>query len=228
MAGKYTSKTTRINPKTGKKETVVKKTGYAARQEYANANLKALEAENKERKENRESSKNKNKYDLQSEGQKEMQGILDEALKMGTGPLTDVYGSFNEGEFNKGIVDPAMKNFREKILPQISEKFIAGGQAGGSGQLAAELEGGTDLASSLAGLNYGARQQQKLNRAGGVNTTLGIQPHENIIKQKAPKTNWLETGVKIGGNALAAYAGVPIPAGDIAVEGIKAGGINNR
>ena len=115
--------------------------------------------------------------------QQDMMTMLKQALTKNKGPLADIYGDFNPEEFQKGIADPAMKNFRENILPQLQEKFIAGNQLMGSGMIRGSNKAATDLQSELAGLMYNAQQQQRQNKAAGVNTMLGTGTHENIYQQ---------------------------------------------
>src|SRR5690348_15765237 len=49
----------------------------------------------------------KKKPTLLSTGQQELMDLIDEGLKKGEGPLADLFGQFNEEEFNKGIVEPS-------------------------------------------------------------------------------------------------------------------------
>lgn len=113
--------------------------------------------------------------------QEQLMSLISEGVSKGTGPLADIFGAFNEEEFNKGISEPALKNFQEKILPMLQESFVAGG-VGGSGERNKIQMAGTDLQSKLAELMYGAQQQQKQNKASGVNTLLGRQAFENVYK----------------------------------------------
>lgn len=119
------------------------------------------------------------KVSLLTKEQEEMNRYINEALTQGTGPLADLFGKFNEEEFNKGVRDPALKNFKESILPQIQEKFIAGGQVGGSGSIRGQTKGATDLQSDLDKLKFQAQQQQKQNQIAGIGTVQGQRNFEN-------------------------------------------------
>lgn len=129
---------------------------------------------------------------LQSKEQQELSRLMNEAITKGTGPLGDVYGAFNPEEFQKGVTDPALKNYQENILPMILEKFIAGNQQGGSGMLQGLLQGkeglpgATQLQSELAKLMYQAQQQQKENKMKGIGLQQGTQTFENQYQQGHP------------------------------------------
>jgi hypothetical protein len=119
----------------------------------------------------------------QTPEQQELMALINEGLTQGTGPFADIFGGFNQGAFQQGIIDPAMKNFQENILPQIQEKFISGNQALGSGMRRGQLKAANDLQSKLAELMYQAQQQQGQNKMQGLQTMLGVKPFENMYKQ---------------------------------------------
>jgi hypothetical protein len=121
--------------------------------------------------------------DLASPEQKELMRLIQEGLTSGEGPFSDIFGSFNEKDFEQGVTEPALKNFQENILPQIQEKFIAGNQVLGSGMRRGQLKAGVDLQSELSKLLYEAKQGQKQNQLSGIQTLLGKQTHENLYKQ---------------------------------------------
>lgn len=125
------------------------------------------------------SAKNK-QLSLLTPEQQQLTELINEGLTKGSGPFAELLGSFNESEFNKGVSEPAMKHFQEKILPQLQEKFIAGNQALGSGMRQGQLDAATDFQSKLAGLRYNAQQQQQQNRMGGLQTALGVRGFENL------------------------------------------------
>lgn len=114
--------------------------------------------------------------------QQELLDLINEGLKSGTGPLSDLFGKFNEEEFEKGVSQPAIKNFQENILPSILEKFTSNNQSLGTPSRIAQLKAGTDLQSKLAELMYQGQQQQKQNKLAGLNTAVGKQTVENIYK----------------------------------------------
>src|ERR1700733_8557559 len=112
--------------------------------------------------------------------QQQLLKLIQEGLATGEGPFADIFGEFNEEEFNKGVRDPALKNFKENILPVVQEKFIANNQTGGSAARRGQQRAGLEHQSALDQLMYQAQQQQKQNRIGGVNTALGTNTFENL------------------------------------------------
>jgi hypothetical protein len=126
---------------------------------------------------------------------KEQEGLMsaiDQGLKKGEGPLADLFGAFNQEEFQKGVVDPTLQNYKENVLPMILEKFTAGNQSGGSGMLRGLLQGtdglpgASQLQSELAKLMYQAQQEQKKNRLQGIAQQQGTQAFENQYIQGHP------------------------------------------
>lgn len=126
---------------------------------------------------------------------KEQEGLMsaiDQGLQQGTGPLADLFGAFNQQEFQKGVVDPTLQNYKENVLPMILEKFTAGNQSGGSGMLrgllhgTGGLPGASQLQSELAKLMYQAQQEQKKNRLQGIAQQQGTQAFENQYIQGHP------------------------------------------
>lgn len=114
--------------------------------------------------------------------QQQLLDLINQGITSGEGPLKDLFGVFNEQAFDTGVSQPALKNFKENILPLLQEKFISGNQVGGSGQREAFGKAGTDLQSQLAQLMYQAQQQQQQNRLSGINTALGTKTFENLYK----------------------------------------------
>lgn len=140
--------------------------------------------------------------------QEELLTLIKQGLASGEGPLGELFGKFNEGQFNEGVTKPALKNFEENILPQISAKFSAGNAVQGSGFRRATLKAGTDLQSKLAELMYGAQQTQKQNQIQGLQTGLGTKAVENIYRPGGPG---LLQGFATGaGQGLGAAAGAAI------------------
>src|SRR5271168_2525750 len=68
----------------------------------------------------------------QTKEQKELARLINAGLVKGEGPFKDLFGKFNEKEFQEGVANPAFKQFKEQTLPTIQEKFISGNQALGS------------------------------------------------------------------------------------------------
>jgi len=114
--------------------------------------------------------------------QSQIMQLIQQGLTSGQGPFADIFGQFNPQDFQKGVSEPAIKQFQEQILPMVQEKFISGNQIGGSGFRNAALKAGTDLQSQLAQLLYTAKQTQGQNRQRGIESYLNVRPHENVIR----------------------------------------------
>lgn len=121
--------------------------------------------------------------DNRTEEQKTLQALIKEGLENGTGPFADIFGSFDKQAFEEGVSGPAMKNFKENILPQIQEQFIAGNAVQGSGLQRAQVKGATDLQSKLAELMYGAQQKQAENKINGLNLINNAQGKQSYVQE---------------------------------------------
>lgn len=115
--------------------------------------------------------------------QQALMELIQEGLESGEGPFGDLFGKFDEGAFQKGVTNPALKNFQENILPQLQEKFNAGGQYGGSGMRNAQMKAGVDLQDRLAQLMYQAQQGQNQNRLQGLSGLINSQNVQNIRQE---------------------------------------------
>lgn len=144
------------------------------------------------------------KLPLTNKMQDEIMKLISEGLTSGKGAFGDIFGGFNEQEFEKGVSQPALKNFRENVLPMVQEKYISGGQVGGSGMQRGLNKAGVDFQSKLAELMYNAQQQGKENKFRGIESLLGKQTVENIYR---PSSKGLLHGVVEG---LASGAGQAI------------------
>lgn len=118
-----------------------------------------------------------------SKDQKGLQDLIRQGLESGEGPYADIFGKFDEGAFEKGVSEPAIKQFQNKILPKLQEQILGGGNsARGSAFRRGSLNAATDLQERLATLMYQAQQDQANRRAGGVNTLYGKQAVENVYR----------------------------------------------
>ena len=116
--------------------------------------------------------------------QEELINLIKEGLTSGEGPFGKLFGDFDQEGFDKGVTQPALKNFEENILPMLQEKFIANNQIGGSGFNRAKLKAGTDLQDKLAQLMYQAQQDQQKNKLTGIQDILGTKTFENLYKTR--------------------------------------------
>lgn len=143
-----------------------------------------------------------------SKDQEQLMSLLNMGLTTGEGPFGELFGDFDKQKFQEGVVNPAMKNFQEEILPQIQEKFIAGNQVLGSGMQRGQLKAGVDLQDKLAQLMYGAQQDQQKNKLAGMQTALGTKSVENIYKPpvKGAGQGAIEGFAQGAGEALGKFA----------------------
>lgn len=155
---------------------------------------------------------------LKTPEQTQLMKLITDALTGGSGPLADIFGAFNEGEFQKGVAQPAMKNFTENILPQLQNQFQFNNSAGGSSERNAKLKAGVDLQSKIDQLRYGAQEQQKQNRISGAQNAVSQNTFENIVEQKQPKSSIWDSVIPALGTAVGgAFGG---PGGAALVNGI--------
>lgn len=119
---------------------------------------------------------------LMTPEQKELMKLLQQGVTGQGGPFSEL-GGFNEESFQKGVVNPALKNFQDNILPMLQEKFISGNQVGGSGMQRGFQKAGVDLQSELAKLMYQAQQDQLKNRLSAAQGITGQRAVENIYQQ---------------------------------------------
>jgi hypothetical protein len=138
--------------------------------------------------------------------QEQLMSLINEGLTSGEGPFGELFGNFDQDKFDKGVANPAIKNFQEQILPQLQEKFLGGGGAQGSGFRRASLKAGVDLQDKLAQLMYTAQQDQGKNKLSGIQTALGVKGFENLYKPGDPGllNGFLQGASKGAGQAVSA------------------------
>lgn len=144
-----------------------------------------------------------------SDQQQQLMDLIYQGLQEGTGPFAEMFGDFNEEAFQKGVADPALKNFRENILPQIQEKYIAGNQVLGSGMRRGQQKAAADVQSNIDQMKYQAMQDQKKDRMAMMQNLLGQRTFENTYQ---PGTEGLVQGAVKGvaeGVGSAAGGGIP-------------------
>jgi hypothetical protein len=141
--------------------------------------------------------------------QQALMKYIKEGLENGTGPFAEIFGKFNAEDFNKGVTQPSLKNFKENILPVISEKFIAGNQVLGSGHRRGQLKAGVDLQSDIDKLMYQAQQDKEKQRLQGLQTALGVKTHENVYQpgEQGWGTSLLTGALTAAGTAIGGAGG---------------------
>lgn len=126
---------------------------------------------------------------LQTKEQQELARLINQGLLEGKGPFADLFGKFNEAEFNKGVAAPQLRKFREETLPTLQEKYIANNQVLGTGMQRAKARAATDFQERLAGLQYQAQEKQNANRLAGISAQMGGGKVENIVQQGTPSSS---------------------------------------
>ena len=62
---------------------------------------------------------------------------LFQGLGMGTGPYSDLFGEFDPARsadiFERGVAEPSMRNFRQRVIPSIMQSFADQGASSGLG-----------------------------------------------------------------------------------------------
>lgn len=122
----------------------------------------------------------------------EQQSLLNEVMSSltgGGGQFSDLYGQFNPEQaaqtFQKGIADPALRNFNQRVLPSIQQGFADQGASSGLNNSLATA--GRDLQEGLdSQLAMFIQQQQNMsnqNRMQGINQGLNTQAYTPYLQQ---------------------------------------------
>lgn len=114
---------------------------------------------------------------------------LSQGLMGGDGAFGDLFGQFNPEQtadvFQKGVTEPAMRNWQQQIMPSIMQGHADQGNSSalnnsltGAG---ANLQG--DLSSQLEMFMQQARMQNMQNRMGGIGMLQGMNPYQTYTQQ---------------------------------------------
>ena len=121
----------------------------------------------------------------------QMQGLnqMFQGLMGGTGAFSDLFGEFDPTRtanvFERGVAEPAMRNFQQRVQPGIMQAFADQGASSGLANSLATA--GQDMQQNLNAqlemfMNQ-ARMQNMQNRMGGLQSFLGAQPYQNMYSQ---------------------------------------------
>jgi len=113
-----------------------------------------------------------------------MQGLAGQG-----GSFGDTFGEFDPQQtsdvFQRGVADPAMRNFRQRVIPSIQQSFADQGASSGLNNSLAtagrDLE--ENLSSQLARFIYDSQMQNRQNRMQGLNTALGTRQFIPYVQQ---------------------------------------------
>lgn len=119
-------------------------------------------------------------------------------------------GSF-EDQFQKGVVDPAMKTYNQDILPGLEQRYSDAGAGSSSALNQALVRSSEDLSSLLSGQRIGYQAQQQGMRQNAQNSAL--QTIMSLMGQKAyqpivqgPTEGLIKPMIGAAGRIGAAYA----------------------
>ncbi len=164
---------------------------------------------------------------LLSNDQLQLMQLITQGLTQGSGPLSEIFGGFNQESFQKNVATPTWENFKANILPGITEKYIASNRFGGTDVINAEARAAQGLQGELARLMYEAQQQQKQNQLSGIQNILNTKTYENVIQPKEKKSSFWEKILPAVGTAAGGVLGSFIPGiGTVAGAGVG-GSIGN-
>lgn len=111
------------------------------------------------------------------------------SLTGGGGAFGDLFGAFDPSQaadvFQKGVSDPAMRNFQQRIMPGIQQSFADQGASSGlyNSLAGAGRDLQENLSSQLANFIFQSQQQQKGNQLSGLGLGLGTQTMQPYIQQ---------------------------------------------
>ena len=108
--------------------------------------------------------------DLLSSGQTSLLDDLINRILSGSGGF-----GFDEDFFQSSFVDPALREFQNRIAPGIQQKFIAAGAGRGTNVQDALTRAGTDVEGTLAQLRAGLLNQGLDRQLQGSQLALGTQ-----------------------------------------------------
>ncbi len=101
----------------------------------------------------------------------------------GDNAFGDIFGQFDPSQvtdmFQKGVQEPAMRNFQQSVIPGIKESFADQGASSGLNNSLATAGSNlqSDLGSQLAMFMQQAKMQNQQNRIGGLNSFMNQRPN---------------------------------------------------
>lgn len=106
------------------------------------------------------------------EQQQLLSNLINDAGPQAVGAFPGLLQGFSEENFQKGVVDPTVRNYRQDILPEIEGRFADSGASSSLNQaLASSSE---DLSNVLAGQRINYQQGQQQAQLGALNQILGL------------------------------------------------------
>lgn len=122
----------------------------------------------------------------------EQMGLFQEfiqGLSGGGGTFGDMFGDFNPDQasetFQRGVADPAMRNFKQRVIPNIMQSFADQGASSGLNNSLAtagrDLE--ENLSSQLANFIYQSQMQHNQNRLQGLGLGLNTKAFSPFVQK---------------------------------------------
>lgn len=112
--------------------------------------------------------------------QQNLNDLILQAITNNEGPLKELFGKFDPESFNKGVKEPALKEFQDTVLPQLQERYISNNAFKGSSFRNAALKSSEDLSSKLAQLLYEAQQKHQSQQTNAINNFQSQRQFENV------------------------------------------------
>lgn len=140
------------------------------------------------------------------EQQQFLASLLPQLQGQAEGAFPGLLQGFSEENFQKGVVDPALRTYRQDILPEIEGRFADAGASSALNQALARSS--EDLSSIISGqrIGYqGQQQQAQLGALGQILSLLGQRAFQPIIQ--GPQQGILGDLLSTGARAGAAYFG---------------------
>lgn len=147
----------------------------------------------------------------------EQMGLFQEfiqGLSGGGGSFGNMFGEFDpqnaSDTFQKGVADPAMRNFQQRVIPSIMQSFADQGASSGLNNSLAtagrDLE--ENLSSQLANFIYQSQMQHNQNRLQGLGLGLQTKAFSPYVQQgyKGILPGFVEEFGKGAGQAAGAAA----------------------
>lgn len=122
---------------------------------------------------------------------------------------------FDEDFFQRSFVDPAMREFENRIAPGIQQKFIGAGAARGSNVQDALTRAGADIEGSLARQRAELLNQALNRQLQGAGLALGTKQFgiEQVPGEEGFASYALPIAGAVGGGLIGGPAGAQIGAG---------------
>lgn len=102
-----------------------------------------------------------------------------------SGAISGLLKGYDEDMFQKGVVDPAMRQYENQVLPSLQQRFTDANAGSSSALNQALSQSAQDLSSSLAGKRIDLQNsmaQQQLGGLGTLNNLIGQRTFDPIVQ----------------------------------------------